>query len=64
MLPRIVGFNKNGIAIASGCSVETNQLVIFTRVMQLPGNNPDFIEFNVNVNGKTEDQIRQEIANL
>ena len=59
MLPRLVGFNKNGIAVCVGVAIYTNHAVLYTRVIQLPSTNPDFIDFNVS--GKTEQQIREEL---
>jgi hypothetical protein len=56
MLPRLVLFS-DGIAICAGEPCHVNKGVI--KVMLLPGDNPEFIDYDVR--GKTEDQILTEL---
>lgn len=59
MVARMVGFDKNGLAVGAGFSsvVETTH---YRKVMYLPSMHVDFI--NYDVRGKTEAQIVAETA--
>jgi hypothetical protein len=59
LIPRKVGFNTNGKAIAAGFSSIVDNAP-HTEIMMLPSEHVDFIDFNVV--GKTKEQIEKEVS--
>ena len=54
MFPCLVAFDRYRKAICAGCPAEIVDCS-YRKVVQLPGNNADFIEYNVK--GRTEEEI-------
>jgi hypothetical protein len=61
LISRKVGFNSSGMAIGAGFSWSVD-MAPHSVVMMLPSENIDFIDYDVR--GKTEQQIKDEVASL
>jgi hypothetical protein len=59
MIPRGVGFDKDGIAVCAGNPVYVASNVVTRKVIELPSTHYDFIDYDVR--GKTEAQIRADM---
>ena len=64
MLPRNVAFGMDGKAVAQGCAANLydGEACYTTKVLWLPGDNPEFIDYNVV--GKTYEQIVTEVEQM